>query len=159
MSNTSLALSKGWEYDSADRSTTGYTLDAFGRTTVAPAGDMPTGAVDSQMTYHVNDMVRSITQGPRASTYTLDALTDRYRSWTENASGTSVTHRNHYGDDGDNPSWTEEGNGNFSRGILGLSGMIGTFASSTAPVWVVTNHPGDHVAGMVESLTGACLHQ
>ncbi|WP_405095463.1 RHS repeat-associated core domain-containing protein [Micromonospora sp. NBC_01412] len=148
------ATGKLWEYDSADRATTGYTHDALGRATVAPAVDVPTGGADSQMAYYVNDMVRSITQGTRVSTYTVDVVSNRIRSWTDNGSGAAVARRNHYGDDGDNPSWTEEGGITFTRSIAGLSRMIGVFGNSTGLDWVITNLHGDHVAGMAESLPG-----
>ncbi|MEV4847788.1 DNRLRE domain-containing protein [Micromonospora matsumotoense] len=147
------ATGKVWEYDSADR-VTGYTHDALGRATLTPAVDVPTGGVNSQMTYYVNDMVRSITQGTRVSTYTMDVLSKRARSWTDSGSGAVVTRRNHYGDDGDNPSWTEEGGIAFTRSITGLSRMIGVFGNIAGLNWVITNLHGDHVAGMAESLPG-----
>ncbi|MFI7577070.1 RHS repeat-associated core domain-containing protein [Micromonospora sp. NPDC049497] len=149
------ASNRVWDYDSADRSTaTGYVLDALGRTTALPSGDAPTGtAAVPALTYHVNDMVRSITQGTRTASYTLDVIANRIRSWTDNASGSAVTLRHHYGDDEDTPVWTDEGNSAFSRPIAGLTKMLGTFRS-TGLSWVITNLHGDHVAGMTESAFG-----
>lgn len=143
---------RNWEYDSADRLTAGYSHDTLGRATTVPAADMPTG-VDSTISYYVNDMVRSISQGLRASIYTIDVVTNRIRAVSDNRTGVNVVRRSHYGDDGDNPTWIDEGNGTFSRTIMGLSRMIGTFGSGGLD-WVITNLHGDHVAGMAESTAG-----
>ena len=56
-----------WSYDSADRVTTGgYGYDALGRTTTVPAVDtqQPDGG-DLTATYHVNDLVHTMSHGGR----------------------------------------------------------------------------------------------
>ncbi|MET8094439.1 RHS repeat-associated core domain-containing protein [Micromonospora sp. NPDC005220] len=151
---TTASTTREWSYDSADRtSDTGYTYDALGRTLTQPAIDSAvTGGVGSTMTYHVNDMVRSITRGTRTTTYTPDVVPNRIRSWIDTADG--LTRINHYGADGDSPSWTDEGSGKHSRAISGLGGIAGLFTNTTGVVWQITNLHGDLVAGMTESGTG-----
>lgn len=142
-----------WAYDSADRTTnTGYTYDALGRTLTSPAVDSAVpGGDGSVMTYHVNDMVRTITQGTRTATYTLDVTPNRIRSWHDTAN--NVTKVNHYNGGGDSPAWTNEGNSNHSRTIAGLAGVAGVFGNTTGVVWQITNLHGDFVAGMAETGT------
>ncbi|AYF29983.1 hypothetical protein CSH63_21410 [Micromonospora tulbaghiae] len=105
------------------------------------------------MTYHVNDMVHSINQGPRTTTYTLDVAPHRIRSWTDTTD--NLTRINHYSTDVDSPSWTDEGGGKHSRAIVGLAGIAGVFTNTTGVVWQITNLHGDLVAGIAE--TGAGL--
>ncbi|MFE9690553.1 RHS repeat-associated core domain-containing protein [Micromonospora sp. NPDC005806] len=152
---TATSASQEWSYDSADRtSSVGYTYDALGRTLTQPAADSAVpGAAGSTMTYHVNDMVRSINQGTRTTTYTLDVAPDRIRSWTDTTD--NLTRINHYSADGDSPSWTDEGGGKHSRAIVGLAGIAGVFTNTTGVVWQITNLHGDLLAGMTE--TGAGL--
>ncbi|GAB3060473.1 hypothetical protein GCM10027186_10090 [Micromonospora schwarzwaldensis] len=151
---TTAGASREWSYDSADRTTgTGYTYDALGRTLTQPAVDLAvSGAAESTMTYHVNDMVRSITRGTRTTTYNLDVVPNRIRSWTDTAD--SLTRINHYSADGDSPSWTDEGGGRHSRAISGLAGIAGLFTSTVGVVWQITNLHGDLVAGMTETGVG-----
>ncbi|MFI6284184.1 DNRLRE domain-containing protein [Streptomyces sp. NPDC051018] len=109
-------------YDSADRIVdSGYTYDAFGRTTATPAG--------AALTYYANDLVRSETVGDLRQTWDLDAA-GRLAAWTVESKGTdgswtktgSKTH--HYGS-GDNPTWTaEDGQGTITRYVGGLSGQL-----------------------------------
>ncbi|MFI0796090.1 RHS repeat-associated core domain-containing protein [Micromonospora rubida] len=149
------ATSRTWQYDNADRLvSTGYVYDALGRTQQSPAVDTPGGGAASTMTYHVNDMVRSIASGSRTATYTLDVLGNRNRSWTDNPSGTSVTKRHHYADDSDKPAWTDEGGGDFSRSVPGLSRLVGAYLNTTGMAWAITNLHGDFVAGMTGSGSG-----
>lgn len=151
---TTASATQGWSYDSADRtSSTGYTYDALGRTLTQPAADSAvSGGADSTMTYHVNDMVRSITKGTRTTTYTLDVVPNRIRSWIDTAD--SLTRINHYSADGDSPSWTDEGSGKHSRAIGGVAGIAGLFTSTAGVIWQITNLHGDLVAGMTETGTG-----
>ncbi|WP_422750489.1 RHS repeat-associated core domain-containing protein [Micromonospora sp. WMMD1219] len=152
---TATTASREWSYDSADRiSSVGYTYDALGRTLTQPAADSAVpGAAGSTMTYHVNDMVHSINQGPRTTTYTLDVAPHRIRSWTDTTD--NLTRINHYSTDVDSPSWTDEGGGKHSRAIVGLAGIAGVFTNTTGVVWQITNLHGDLVAGIAE--TGAGL--
>jgi RHS repeat-associated protein len=111
------------------------------------------GGVES-LTYHSNDMVRTLSQNGRTSVYTLDVLANRTRSWTDNATGAVVTKVNHFSDDGDGPTWTDEGNLAFSRIMNGLGGMAGVQTSAIRRTWTIVNLHGDLVAGMSDSGTG-----
>jgi RHS repeat-associated protein len=141
-----------YTYDSADRITTAGTVyDELGRTLTVPAMDtiLP-GNGDAVMTYHTNDMVRTISQNGRTTTRTLDVLTNRFRSWTDDATGSLVTRIHHYAGDHDAPVWTDEGDGTWTRPVAGL---VGTAAVQTGPTtgnvyWRITNLHGDYVAGM-----------
>ncbi|MBQ1021086.1 RHS repeat-associated core domain-containing protein [Micromonospora sp. D93] len=148
--------SRTWDYDSGDRTTgAGYVYDSLGRSTEIPAIDAPSGGgVNPQISYHTNDMVRSITQGARTATYTLDVVSNRFRSYSDNASGATVTKRNHYSEDGDKPSWIDEGSSVFSRPVEGLSSIVASFRNTTGLTWNITNLHGDHVAGIIESAPG-----
>lgn len=151
---TTTSDTRTWSYDTADRAnSTGYNYDALGRTLTRPAADSAVpGAVDSTMTYHVNDMVHSITQGARTTTYSLDVVPNRIRSWIDTNDG--LTRINHYSADGDSPSWTDDGNGSYSRAIGGLAGIAGLFTSTAGVVWQITNLHGDLIAGMSETGSG-----
>ncbi|MET7708579.1 RHS repeat-associated core domain-containing protein [Micromonospora sp. NPDC005413] len=156
---TTAGTARGWDYDSADRLTTsGYVFDALGRRTAQPAADtaVPTSGA-GQASYYVNDMVRTITQGSRTATYTVDVVANRIRSWTDTAHGLIM--RNHYGDDEDTPTWTEEGGANFSRTIAGLTGLVATFNNATGVNWKILNLHGDNVAGMTEAQVGLAYTQ
>jgi RHS repeat-associated protein len=138
-----------WTYDNGDRPTTaGYAYDSLGRTTTVPAADTAVaGGGPLTVTYHANNMVRTIGQGSRTATYTLDVIPDRFLSWTDNAGGTAVTRTNHYNGDGDSPSWTAEGDTATSRVVAGLSG-VAAVRNGTSLGWMVTDLHGDFVAGI-----------
>jgi RHS repeat-associated protein len=142
-----------WTYDTADRPTTsGYAYDMLGRTQTAPGDDtaVPTGGMVT-MTYHANDMVRTISQGTRTTTYTLDVVGSRLRSWTDNAEGTARTRVHHYSGDGDSPAWTDEGDGTVSRPVAGLGGTA-AIRTGSATGWLVTDLHGDFVAGVADGV-------
>jgi RHS repeat-associated protein len=120
---------------------------------VQPAKDAATGTGDSTMAYYANDMVKSITQGGRTNTYTLDTVTNRFRSWTQNDDGTTLTKRNHYSNDGDSPAWTDEGNGTYTRAVTSAVGQVGIFRGDGLMAWSLLNLHGDVVATM-DSSTG-----
>ncbi|MFJ7769380.1 DNRLRE domain-containing protein [Streptomyces sp. NPDC097107] len=116
-------------YDSADRLVdTGYTYDAFGRTTALPA---------STIGYYANDLAYQQTSGGKRQTWQLDANL-RFRSWkVETGSGTTWTQTqsklNHYDSDGDNPRWiTEEtATGALTRNVDSASGDLAATTSKT----------------------------
>jgi len=152
---TTAAGATTWTYDTADRVTTsGYMYDVLGRTLTMPGSDtaIPDGGT-ANMTYHVNDMVRTVTQGSRTTAYTLDVVSNRIRSWTDDATGATVTKVNHFVD-GDSPAWTDEGGGSMSRVMTGLADMVGTQNSAVNRTWMITNLHGDLVAGIAEGDTG-----
>lgn len=141
------ATTRTWSYDAADRITsTGYGYDTLGRTTTLPQSDTAAGSGDATLTYHVNDMVQSITQGSTSATYTLDVLTARFRSYTTTTAGVSTVRTNHYINDTDEPAWIAE-NGSYSRPITGLAGLAAIYTGSTGGLeWQITNLHGDVVA-------------
>ncbi|MGW5667690.1 DNRLRE domain-containing protein [Micromonospora sp. NPDC003776] len=145
---TTSSASQSWTYDSADRvNTTGYGYDALGRITSLPAvdtADPAGGAVTT--TYHVTDLVDTITQGSRTTDYTLDVNGERVRSWTDNASGTAVQSTHHYDGDDDSPAWTQESATRCTRDVAGLEGLVATWDSDSGTLdWQVTNLHGDVV--------------
>ncbi|MFD1833095.1 DNRLRE domain-containing protein [Streptomyces desertarenae] len=117
-------------YDSADRLVdSGYTYDAFGRTTAVPG--------QGTIGYYANDLVHRQTAGDKRQTWTLDAAL-RFRSWTvETGSGSTWTQtaskRNHYDGDGDNPRWIVEdtATGAVSRNVDSISGDLAATTGRT----------------------------
>ncbi|MFG3125592.1 DNRLRE domain-containing protein [Streptomyces sp. NPDC048201] len=116
------ATTRSYSYDSADRlvtSGTGY--DAFGRTTTQASG--------ATVGYYADDLVRQQTSGTDRQTWTQDAV-GRLASWTTESSGGGTwtqtgTRTNHYGADGDSPSWTaEDSSGTITRDIRGIDGEL-----------------------------------
>ncbi|MFE0627227.1 RHS repeat-associated core domain-containing protein [Streptomyces sp. NPDC058864] len=115
-------------YDSASRIVdTGYTYDAFGRTTVLPGG--------TTVGYYTNDIAYQQTANGKRQTWQLDAA-HRFRSWkVETGSGTTWTQTasklNHYADDSDSPRWIVEdtATGALTRNV---GSAAGTFAATTS---------------------------
>ncbi|MEV6596829.1 DNRLRE domain-containing protein [Actinoplanes sp. NPDC051346] len=141
------AGSTSYTYDTADRITGGHVYDALGRTTVVPAaGTTDPASGDLTVGYHSTDLVRTLSQGGRTTTYTLDVDGDRVRSWSDKrADGTTVTRRHHYDDDTDSPAWTDEGDNTFTAPVAGVTGMAG-IRTGTGVDWQISNLHGDHVA-------------
>ncbi|MFC6060362.1 RHS repeat-associated core domain-containing protein, partial [Streptomyces pratens] len=130
-------------YDSADRIVdTGYTYDAFGRTTAAPG--------NGTIGYYANDLAHQQTANGKRQTWQLDANL-RFRSWkTETGSGSTWTQTgskvNHYDSDDDSPRWiTEEAaTGVLTRNVTGLDGRLtATTAKAGGTVLQLTNIRGD----------------
>ncbi|MEU5522274.1 RHS repeat-associated core domain-containing protein [Streptomyces sp. NPDC047860] len=126
---TSGGTTTSYTYDSADRQVnTGYTYDAFGRTTAMP-GSVSLG-------YYNNDMIRQETVGSKRQTWQLDG-TQRIRSWIveTNSSGTwstTETKVNHYDCGCDSPAWiTENTQGTVTRYVQSLGGGIAATTSKT----------------------------
>ncbi|GGM41662.1 hypothetical protein GCM10011608_27930 [Micromonospora sonchi] len=148
---------KVWAYDNADRATgDGYTYDVLGRTLTQPGVDSAiAGGGPATMSYHANDMVRTISQAGRTATYTVDVVNNRIRSWvTTTPGGPSVTKRHHYSADDDSPVWTDEGGGSITRPIGALLGLVGIFATGVGVTWQLVDLHGNVVAGMAQSGTG-----
>ncbi|MET7426033.1 RHS repeat-associated core domain-containing protein [Dactylosporangium sp. NPDC005555] len=143
--------SRSWAYDWADRvNMPTYTYDALSRTTTTPAGDTQTSGDGNVLTtFHTNDMVRSISQGNRTTTYTLDVDNQRIRSWTETNTGTTTTRINHYGGSSDSPTWTTNGGSDYTRPLTSVNGLAAIYNGAAARVdWQITNLDGDVVATM-----------
>jgi RHS repeat-associated protein len=155
--STTSASSTTWTYDTADRVTTaGYSYDILGRTSAVPSADTTSGGESLTPTYHVNDLVRTLTQGTRTTTYTLDVDAQRIRSWTDSDGTTTTTRINHFSDASDSPSWTDESNGTWTRVVEGLAGMaaITTNTATTTTAWQIVNLHGDCVATVVDADIG-----
>ncbi|MFF3863320.1 RHS repeat-associated core domain-containing protein [Streptomyces sp. NPDC002209] len=128
-------------YDSADRLTdSGYTYDAWGRTTAKPG---------TTIGYYTNDLVRQQTTGNQRQTWELDASM-RFRSFTaeSNASGSwaqTSSKVNHYAADGDSPSWiVEDGTGTITRMVSSAPGEFAATTTATGgTVLQLTNIHGD----------------
>ncbi|HEY8983165.1 MAG TPA: RHS repeat-associated core domain-containing protein, partial [Streptomyces sp.] len=116
-------------YDSYDRLVdTGYTYDAFGRTTALPG---------TTVGFYANDLARQQTAGGKRQTWQLDAAL-RFRSWTvETGSGTTWTQTesklNHYDGEGDTPRWIVENTatGALTRNVDSASGDLAATTSKT----------------------------
>ncbi|MBV2151543.1 DNRLRE domain-containing protein [Kitasatospora sp. SUK 42] len=136
--STNGATTQTNSYDSADRLVNaGYTYDAFGRTTAVPG---------STVGYYNSDLVQQQTTGSTRSTWTLDAA-QRLRGITnETNSGTAWTvsggRTNHYGADGDNPSWIAV-DGTASRNVTGPAGDLAAVVQGGATVLQLANLHGD----------------
>ncbi|MFD4976937.1 RHS repeat-associated core domain-containing protein, partial [Streptomyces sp. NPDC058424] len=129
-------------YDSADRLVnSGYTYDAFGRTTALPG---------STIGYYANDLAYQQVSGGKRQTWQLDAAL-RFRSWkVETGSGSTWTQNasklNHYDGDGDNPRWVVEdtATGALTRNVDGASGdLAATTAKTGDTVLQLTTIHGD----------------
>ncbi|MDQ1013133.1 RHS repeat-associated protein [Streptomyces sp. V4I23] len=129
-------------YDSADRlADTGYTYDAFGRTTALPG---------STLGYYANDLAYQQTANGKRQTWQLDANL-RFRSWTveTETSGTwtqTASKRNHYDSDGDNPRWIVEdtASGDLTRNVESIGGdLAATTSKSGDTVLQLTTIHGD----------------
>lgn len=123
------ATTTSYSYDTADRLVnSGYTYDAFGRTTALPG---------STVGYYTNDLVQQQTAGNQRQTWTLDSALRRRGFTTEtNASGNwtqTASKLNHYDSDSDNPRWTVEdtATGALTRNVDGLDGNLSAITAKT----------------------------
>jgi RHS repeat-associated protein len=133
-------------YDAADRIYGGgYTYDTFGRITTVPAADA--GGTQLTASYHVNDLVRSLTKDGTTQTWSLDP-SRRLRTRTD--SGLQIgTVTNHYTDDDDSPAWIAEdaAGSSWSRNIPGADGTLAAIQSSaTGTTLQLTDLGGDVIA-------------
>ena len=141
-------------YDTADRlAGNGYVYDSLGRTSTAPANatGIPVGG-DLTATYYVTDYIRSLSQAGRTTTYDLDVLSSRVRSWTDSDGSTTTSRTHHYADDSDSPTWTDESGGIASRVVRSLDGMAAITAADVADsvMWQINNLHND-VVGSIDN--------
>jgi RHS repeat-associated protein len=138
-------------YDIADRlqpagTHTGLVYDAFGRITTLPGADTGNKGAAATLSYHVNDLVRSITQNGLTQTFTLDA-TGRIGNWTTTGTGGGADKTNHYDDPtSDSPDWIAENATatTWTRNITGLDGtLVATTDQAGTLTWQVANIHGD----------------
>ena len=155
-SSTTTTTTTAHTYDSADRiSDSGYTYDAFGRTTATPSG--------ATLAYYTNDLVRQETTSATKQTWTLDAA-HRLASWTtQTLSGstwsTTSGGTNHYGDDGDDPTWTSEYSGAVTRDVLDLNGDLAATTTATGGTTLqLSNLHGDIAVQLDVSTTTATAY-
>ncbi|MER5309236.1 DNRLRE domain-containing protein [Streptomyces sp. NPDC002773] len=139
---TTAGTSTSHTYDSADRLVdSGYTYDAFGRTTALPG---------STIGYYANDLAHQQIAGGKRQTWQLDAV-HRFRSWkVETGSGTNWTQTgaklNHYDSDGDSPRWIVEdtATGAVTRNVGSASGVLAATTGKTGDtVLQITTIHGD----------------
>ncbi|WP_158711578.1 RHS repeat-associated core domain-containing protein [Streptomyces xylophagus] len=114
-------------YDSADRLVdSGYTYDAFGRTTAEPSG--------TTTAYYANDLAYQQTSGTSRVTWQLDPAgrirsstseTNTSGSWTQSAART-----NHYDGTSDSPAWIRESTSAYTRNINDMAGDLSAIYSS-----------------------------
>lgn len=137
------ATTTSYTYDSADRLTTSGTVyDALGRTTTQAGG--------STVDYYANDLVHQQTSADGASrqTWTPDAA-GRLAAWTTetNSAGTwtrTAAKNNHYGADGDVPTWIQEASGTVTRNVQGIDGELrATTGATGGTVLELTDVHGD----------------
>ncbi|MET8141372.1 RHS repeat-associated core domain-containing protein [Sphaerisporangium sp. NPDC005288] len=132
-------------YDQADRLTTsGYTYDGFGRTTQIPSGDV-TGGAALTAGYFVDDMVASLSQGSRTSTFSLDPI-GRIMSVSTSGGTGQGTVTNHYAGSDDSPIWVSETDGTWTRNIAGFASLAAIQRSDNTSSLQLTNLHGDIVA-------------
>ncbi len=145
-----------WAYDTADRvNTSGYVYDSLGRTATTPAADVANpGSGNLTASYYVTDMIRSLSQGGRTTTYDQDVVGSRIRNIVDSDGSSSVTKTHHYLTDNDSPAWTNEGTGDVTRPIVGLTGLVAVFSNLTGLTWQLTDLRGNIVAGMINGSTG-----
>ncbi|MER8032961.1 DNRLRE domain-containing protein [Streptomyces bauhiniae] len=139
---TSGASTTNFTYDSADRLVnSGYSYDAFGRTTTLPG---------ATVAYFNNDLVQQETAGTQRQTWSLDsALRFRAETTESNASGSwaqTSSKVNHYDGDTDAPRWIVEdtATGALTRNVNGLDSSLAAITAKTGgTVLQLSNLHGD----------------
>lgn len=87
---------------------------------------------------------RGLDKGTHTLTWSLDP---NNRLYTELDGATGHTSTDHFADDTDSPTWTNNGDGTWSRNVPDLSGNLAAIQASTgAPQLELTNLHGDTVA-------------
>ncbi|GHH61234.1 hypothetical protein GCM10018781_07300 [Kitasatospora indigofera] len=152
--STDAPVTESHTYDSADRLTdTGYTYDAFGRTTRTA-----TGATN---TYWANDRVAAQEKGDTQQQWAVDAA-HRLTAFTtakKQADGTwanATSKLNHYGDDSDEVRWTVEDTtqGTLTRNVSGPDADLAATTSKTGDIQLqLTNLFGSVVITTDTALT------
>lgn len=149
---SSVKAADTYSYDTADRlqPTTGRSTlryDRFGRTRVLPSTDTVDAGGDLSIDYYLNDLVASQTQAGRTTSYTLDpALRRTQRTDTTTANPTPAVAVNHYDDDSDNPDWTSESDGSWTRNTSGFGDLAATVSSTGTVTLQLADLHGDILA-------------
>jgi RHS repeat-associated protein len=108
-------------YDTANRLTdAGVSYDAFGNTTVLPAADA--GGSELTSAFYDDNRLASQTQAGETIGYKLDP--SRRTRETVATGHTTASVIDHYAADGDEPSWTSEISGKWTRNVHGIGGGL-----------------------------------
>ncbi|MFE3106868.1 DNRLRE domain-containing protein [Kitasatospora indigofera] len=152
--STDAPVTENHTYDSADRLTdTGFTYDAFGRTTKTA-----TGATN---TYWANDHVAAQEKGDTQQQWAVDAAhrLTAFTTATKQPDGTwanATSKLNHYGDDSDEVRWTVEDTtqGTLTRNVSGPDADLAATTSRTGDIQLqLTNLFGSVVITTDTALT------
>jgi RHS repeat-associated protein len=147
---TSAGTVVNYAYDEADREKdSGFTYDAFGRTTALPAAQ---GGTATSPTYYVNDRINSLAQGTTSRSYLLDP---EWRVRKRTASDTT-DQTYHYADDSDSPSWTQDkptGSTQWTRNVEGAAGDLAALVVGGTTTLQLTNLHGDVIGTATTSVT------
>jgi len=129
-------------YDTADRIVdAGYTYDTFGRVLAVPAADA--GGSPIALEYYATDLVRRMSQAGEGYTYALDPGMRPSRRTPDGGGPAELVH---YGDDTDEPSWTQRGQEVASRDVLDVAGDLVAVKTAAGTMIQLTNLHGDVVA-------------
>ncbi|RBY95632.1 hypothetical protein DQ237_14030 [Blastococcus sp. TF02-8] len=127
---TSVPAADSYAYDSADRLLPGsgargaLRYDAIGRTRVLPSVDTVDGGGDVALDYYVDDLVASMSQGGRTTTFALDAASRRVvRTDTDVAVPGARRTVSFYSGDDDNPDVVKEPDNSYTRNIASFGGL------------------------------------
>ena len=108
-------------YDTANRLTdAGVSYDTFGNTTALPAADAGGSGLTSA--FYDDNRLASQTQAGETIGYKLDP--SRRTRETVATGHTTASVINHYADSGDEPSWTSEVSGKWTRNVHGIGGGL-----------------------------------
>jgi len=121
-------LTRTWAYDAADRFSSGYVYDAFGRATTIPAADTPAGVGAINLAYYSDDSVRAIAHYGLLLTYTPDQVGRRSVETTGSPATSTVT--SHYTDSTDNPAWAQTVSGGTTTTSRYLQSLGGDLAAT-----------------------------
>jgi RHS repeat-associated protein len=137
-------------YDEADRANaSGYAYDVLGRIQTVPAASAGGNQLDA--TYYADDDVRSLTQGGATTTMDRDPE-GRVRARTTSPQAAVVSH---YGDEGDEPAWTEQGTAT-TRNVSDLVGDLAAVQTSAGGLTLeLTDLHGDVAAEIPNSATAS----
>ncbi|MET8081513.1 RHS repeat-associated core domain-containing protein [Streptomyces sp. NPDC005303] len=134
---TATATTRALPYDAADRLTdTGYTYDTQGDITTTPAVDAG-GTNALSATYFANHMIASQTQNSATMSWQYDPQDNRVATYIDSS---GITHTNHYADGSDNPVWTNDSSGGWTRNISTPAGLVAQVTSTGTVLALVDLH-------------------
>ncbi len=130
-------------YDTGNRLIdAGVTYDPFGDTTKLPAADA--GGFELTSEYYVDGQVLKQIQNGQTNKYFIDPA-GRVRK-TVREGTTNLTTIDHYGGGGEALTWTDEGEGKYTRMIPGIDGSLSAIqVNGGAPVLQLHDLQGDVV--------------